>query len=335
MPRFISCLKVVIIIASLGASAGWAADRTAEENAATASPESAPIAEWIKQLNSDRFTERTEASKRLEAAGKTAFPALAEAATGENREVSLRAIEVLRKHFEQGNQATKDAAKQSLQKIADSQHESAAQRAKEVLNPPPPQTQVAPGIRVMPGLPGLQLVPQIRVQGQAAGGGVTRQIRVNNGVKEIEVSENGCKTKITDDPNQGIKIEVAETKDGKETKRIYAAKNVEDLKKNHPEGYQLYEKYDKQPGGLPLQFQIAGGLPQGGGMQAARPLAEKSPKPVAVMTLKQAQHLVENAVKQLERAQPSSSKPEDLEQIRKRLAEIAKQLEEERVKLEK
>ena len=165
---------------------------------------------------------------------------------------------------------------------------------------------------------------------------MTRQIRVNNGVKEIEVRENGCQTKITDDPNQGIKIEVAETKDGKETKRTYAAKNVEDLKKNHPEGYQLYEKYAKQqPGGFPLQFQIAGGLPLGGGMQAARPLAEKSPKPVAAMALKQAQYLVENAVKQLERVQPSSGKPEDLEQARKRLAEIAKQLEEERVKLEK
>jgi hypothetical protein len=335
MPRSISCRTAVMILACLGASTGWAADPSAGENAATASPESAPIAAWIKQLNSDRFTERTEASKRLEAAGMAAFPSLAEAATGENREVSLRAIEVLRKHFEQGGQATKDAAKQALQKIAGSQHESAAQRAKEVLNPPQPETPVAPGIRVAPGIPGFQILPQLQIQVQAAGGGMTRQIRVNNGVKEIEASEHGGKTKITEDPNQGIKIEVAETKDGKETKRTYAAKNAEDLKKNHPEGYRLYEKYTKQQGGFPMQVQIAGGVPLGGGMQAARPLAEKSPKPVAVMALKQAQHLVENAVKQLERAQPSSGKPEDLGQARKRLEEIAKQLEEERAKLEK
>ena len=335
MPRSISFRTVVVILACLGTSAGWSADPSAGENGATVSPESAQIAEWIKQLNSDRFTERTEASKRLEAAGTAAFPALTEAATGENREVSLRAIEVLRKHFEQGDQATKDAARQSLQKIVGSKHESAAQRAKEVLNPTPPETSVPPGIQVMPGIPGLQMVPQLQIQVQAVGGGMTRQIRVNNGVKEIEANENGCKTKITEDPNQGIKIEVAETKDGKATKRTYAAKNAEDLKKNHPEGYQLYEKYAKQQGGFPMQLQIAGGLPLGGGMQAARPLAEKSPKPVAVIALKQAQHLVESAVKQLERAQPSAGKPEDLGPARKRLEEIAKQLEEERAKLEK
>lgn len=335
MPRSMFVRMPIAILAFLAASMGLSADPSAVDNAAATSPESAQVAEWIKQLSSDRFTERTEASKRLLAAGRAAFPALAEAATGENREVSLRAIEVLRKQFEQGDQATKDAAQQTLQRIADSNHESAAQRAKEVLNPPPPETPVAPGLQVIPGIPGLQIMPQIQIQVQAAGGGQARQFRVNNGIKEIEATENGCKTKITEDPNQGIKIEVAETKDGKETKRTYAAKTAEDLKKNHPEGYQLYEKYAKQPGGFPLQLQIAGGLPLGGGAQAARPRAEKSPKPVAIMALRQAQQLVENAAKQLERRPPSTDKPEDFGPARKRLEEIAKQLEEERAKLEK
>jgi hypothetical protein len=334
MPRSILFLMLVVTLAGfIGVTVGSAESLAADEAAAV--PAAAQIAEWIQQLKSDRFTERSEASKRLEAAGKQAFPALAEAATGENREVSLRAVEVLRKQLEQGDGATKEAARTTLQKIADSNHETAAQRAKEVLNPPPPEAPAAPGIQIVPGVPGLQIMPQIQIQVQAAGGGVTRQMRIQNGSKEVEATENGRKTKITENPNEGIKIEVTETKDGRETKRTYAAKTADELKRNHPEGYELYEKYAKQQAGLPQQVQIVAGQALAAGIQNALPLADKLSKASAITTLKHARQLVESAAKQLERGQPAADKDQDVAPVRKRLEEIAKEIEAERAKLEK
>ena len=65
--------------------------------------------------------------------GKAACPALAEAALGPSREVTLRAIDILRKQLKSGDMATKEAAKEALQEIVDSDHESAARRAKDAL----------------------------------------------------------------------------------------------------------------------------------------------------------------------------------------------------------
>ena len=70
-----------------------------------------------------------------------------------------------------------------------------------------------------------------------------------NGVKEISASEDGKTVKIKDDPAQGIKIELTEKQNGKEVTKKYDAKNVEELKKKQPAGYELYKKYgDEQPG---------------------------------------------------------------------------------------
>ena len=62
-----------------------------------------------------------------------------------------------------------------------------------------------------------------------------------NGVKKIVANENGRKIQINDDPNQGIVVTV--TENGKAKK--YEAKNADELKKKHPDGYKIYEKYSK------------------------------------------------------------------------------------------
>src|SRR2546426_468022 len=86
-----------------------------------------------------------------------------------------------------------------------------------------------------------QTAGQIQIQVQAGGvagpGGFKRMHMKNvNGVKEIEVDDNGKKVKIVDDPNNGIKVEVTEkNKEGKEETKKYEAKNADELKKNHPE----------------------------------------------------------------------------------------------------
>lgn len=224
-------------------------DGATDEPAAASAPASGGAAEsgdlpaLIKQLDADEFSSRRDASAKLQQLGKAAIPALQQAALGDSREVTTRSLEILEKHFSGGDEEAKAAAKAALQQIADSKH-MAARRAKDILNPPPPQPeQVARAIRLAPG------AIQIQVQA-AAGNGVVRRMKIANGVKEIEVDENGQKVKILEDPQKGIEVESTEKVDGKEVTKKYAAKNIEELKKNHPDGYKLYEKHNQNQAGV-------------------------------------------------------------------------------------
>lgn len=287
------------------------------------SPTQAPadkdtIAKWIRQLDSNRFAERNEASSKLEAAGKAAMPAMSEAALGNSREVTLRVIDILKKHFNEGDEATKDAAKEALEKLAASDNQSTARRAKDVLNPKPPaQAGVLPGIQIGRA--------QIQIQMNAIAGGQGKKVKTKivNGVKEIEVEEKDVQVKITEDPAGGIKMEVTEKKDGKETTKKYAAKSAGELKKNHPDAHKIYEKYNKGAGKI-VQIQAIPGQP----IQIAPQAVPINQRAIAraghAAQLKVAQTLIETTAKELkgENAGDAANK------AAKRLEEIAKQLEE-------
>jgi len=209
----------------------------------------------VKQLNAEKFSDRNAASDELRERGQAAFPALIEAAKSEVREVSTRAIEILKHHFKNGDAEAKDAAKVALEGLVAADHGATSRRAKQALKPDEEQNQVNPGI---PGR--IQIVPGARVQIQMQAGNNRRvQVRVANGAKDIEAEEDGRKVKIHEDRG-GIKIEITEKKDGKETTKKYEAKNAAELKKQHPDAHQIYEKYSK--GGIQIrgaalpQFQI-------------------------------------------------------------------------------
>ena len=322
-----------VAISLLVVSAGLAADNDTAAPVPRAS-DNADIARWIKQLDSGQFSDRTKASQDLEAAGKRAIPALGEAALGDSREASLRAIDILRKLFQESDAATKEAARQALKKVADSDRPSAARRAKEVLEPKPKAPQPAPN--AMPIFGG-----QIQIQVHAGGNGKTKKVRVQNGKKEIEVSENNRKIKITEDPAQGIEIEVTETKDGKDTTKKYSAKTEAELKKNHPEAHKLYEEHSKQQPGIQIQgLQLNAGpaipLPaipvpaqaMPGMAQPARPQRQ-----IAAAQLRAARSMVESATKLLERAKQGADDADALDKSSKNLEDIAKKLAEEEARL--
>ncbi len=148
-----SSLGAIWLAVALAMPDCFAADRTPTESGpAPKAAAAGQIADWIQQLNSPRFTERTEATRHLEEAGKSAFPALAEAVLGDNREATLRAIEILRKHSQEGDEATKSAAKEALQKIADSDHASAGAepRPPSPLHRHPPQFPTSGSARSSP-----------------------------------------------------------------------------------------------------------------------------------------------------------------------------------------
>jgi hypothetical protein len=301
-------------------------DRT-DSGALRESKSSEEIATWIQQLDSNRFSERNDASRKLEAAGASALPALADAALGDSREVTLRSLDILRKHFQQGDDAIKTAAKAALEKIAASDHASASRRAKDILDPPKPA----------PVVPGIQIAPQrIQIQINAVAGGQARRVQINNGVKQTEVTDGDRKVKIVENPNGAIQIEVTEQKDGKETTRKYDAKNLDDLKKNHPDGHKIYDQYGKQ--NAPA-IQIRGLQIQGGAAPGGRPLPaqgairNQAPRRMAGLQLKHARRMIESSRRQLQQLKTPGEADQELDKTLDRLEKIGQQIEEEEKRL--
>ncbi len=247
----------------------WTA-RGADEPAKTATagkaaeggkaPSTEQIAKLVEQLDADRYADRQAASEKLATIGKPAIAALSKAAVGESAEVTIRAIGLLGKFLESSDQETNRAAKAALETIAKSDRQAAARRAQELIKPPATETPAPGGNGIAMG----QIQFQVHAIGVGAGGS-RKSMKVVNGVKEIEVEEGGKKVKITDDPQQGIKIEVTSKENGKEVTKKYEAKDAKELEKKQPEGYKLYKEHavDQNVGGGGgiLQFQFnAGGI---------------------------------------------------------------------------
>jgi len=280
----------------------------------------------VKQLDSDKFSERQSASTKLEEAGADAIPTLEQAAQSTSLETSVRALEVQQKHFKGDNKELQAAAKKALEGVAASDNKNAATRATRALAPE--KVQPAPGNNgiAFPGIRG-----NIRIQ---MGNGRNIQIQQAGGVKHIQVNENGKKIKIKQDA-QGIEMQITETKNGKETTENFKAKNEADLKKQHPAAHKIFEKHANnqnriqiraiglQPGQFP---RLPGNaimpkiLPPG----AAAKMAKK---------LKEADEQIAKALKQFEELTQETKDDktrqtlEQLETARKNLQEVKKQLD--------
>jgi hypothetical protein len=169
---------------------------------------------------------------------------------------------------------------------------------------------------------------QIQIQVHAAANGKTRKVRLQNGQKEIEVTENKRKVKIKEDPNGGIEIEATETKDGKETTQKYAAKNQDELKKKHPAAHKLYEEHSKDGGGILIQGLQLQNVPPPIPLQALPLPAARPQRQIAVTQLRHARTMIESASKLLDRAKPGADDAETLTKSAKELEDMAKKLSE-------
>ncbi len=65
-------------------------------------------------------------------------------------------------------------------------------------------------------------------------------VQHNNGSREVKIEEGNRKIKINDGSGQPIKIEVTTRVNGKDSTEKYEAKDVDELKKKHPEAYRIY-----------------------------------------------------------------------------------------------
>ncbi|MFN9718930.1 MAG: hypothetical protein ACK58L_09575 [Planctomycetota bacterium] len=209
------------------------------------------IDELVAELDHERLTKRQQAQKKLLGMGKAAIPALAKAALSGRRETIEKSIDVLAKLAQSKDEDTKDAARVTLQMLSESEQPSTADRAKLALN-----SKELDGIKPFEGWdnPGNEF---------AGGGQRNRSVSVSsvNGVRSIHVKEGGRETSIQE--LAGGKLFVSIT--GGEEPLELTVKNLDDLRKKHPEAAALYEQYADAR--VPAGFNFQGmpfGKPNGG-----------------------------------------------------------------------
>lgn len=259
--RFSSLLVGLLLVASLA---------VADEAAKPAiSPE---LQKLIQQLDADDFTDRVSASERLAKLGKDALSGLEEGVKSDSPEVATRSFDLLQQLFEKGDEATKAAARSSLDKLAQGGDRVASQ-AMKMLEPKPPAVdpnQFPGGVRVLAGggirIVGPRIARAVPIAPAAEAGVVRRGMSIStsvgpDGVKMINVDADGQKFKVVIDPKKGIEGEYTETKDGKETTQKFAAKDADELKTKHPDAFKLYERYAKGGGAVRADIAIAGFAP--------------------------------------------------------------------------
>lgn len=96
-------------------------------------PTSATIRRWIKELDSDQFRIREEATRNLRRAGPAVFQPLAEAAAGSSMEVTLRAMSILKEGFRAKDTRSAKAARVVVTALLDSTNQAAAAHARAIL----------------------------------------------------------------------------------------------------------------------------------------------------------------------------------------------------------
>ena len=99
---------------------------------------------WGRELDSDDFRVREEASRRLSNAGPQAIPILNRIASGDSLEAATRALDVLKRQFQSENEATRLAAHEALKKLAKSSNNTIARKALAAIAPPIPPDNTHP-----------------------------------------------------------------------------------------------------------------------------------------------------------------------------------------------
>lgn len=300
--------------------------------------DAAEIDRWAAEMDSSSFSERHAAAQKLGEAGKTAFPALERIAQSESREASTRAIEILKRHLDDADETTRNAAKASLERLASCDNAPTARRATQALTPPEPEQQaIQPQFGQM--VPAIRVV-QARVQVQAQNGVNRISIKENNGVRETEVEEKDRKIKITDDPNNGIKMEVTQKEGDKESKKEYSAKDAAELKEKHPEAHKIYEQFGNRKGNAIMgnrgNIQIQGGniQIQQGGLIPALPGAPAPGRPAVPVNKDIAKLQIDNISRMIDQVKKTAQDLQNrglpaggLDQMIQRLEQTKAQLE--------
>ncbi|MCO8123050.1 hypothetical protein NHH03_14985 [Stieleria sp. TO1_6] len=190
------------------------------------------MSDLLEQMQSDRFAQRSEASRRLRQLGTKAHQMLAEIVQSGDSESATRALDLLQQAAQDSNLEIASSARRALVAIAKAGGLQ-ARRARNALQPPDPMPlQPLPAIQapVAPGPP-QAFAPMQRTN-------LRISIRTSNGVRDVEVVQNDRKFRFRD-AGAGIETE-RPGKQGGIKKQTY--KDIDELRREDPEAYQVYQK---------------------------------------------------------------------------------------------
>ncbi len=282
---------------------------------AAETPTADNIAKLLRELDDDSYQVRERATAELIKLGRPAVEAVAAAAEGQSLEVSRRCMQALTMWRESDNAELKAAANEALKGLIKSKNEHVASKARELIEPAKqPEAPAANPFNF-----NIQ-VRQVQLAGQR---GV--RIQNNNGLKTIDVNENGKQTHIEENPQGGIKVKVTEKVDGKEKSTTHEVKNAEELKKKLPDVFKLYQKYGQQRAAPRIALQIAAqALPMRRLVPAAKPDGVKK----AVQQIEAAQKQLKQSIEAMQKLAHSKAPAEDVKQMTEQIEAAIKQLEE-------
>jgi hypothetical protein len=235
---------------------------TTPEKASAVQPSAEQVDQWTKDLVDAKFAIRQTASQKLMESGSAGMESVAKAADSQNLELASRCLAILNEGLTLGDASAKKSAREALVLLTKSQNKSVAQRAQQAL-----ETPIAPQFGAFP--------PGIR-RGRGAVPGVNNraaiQVQVNNGVREIKVTENDKEIVLKDNNGKDIRVAITETVNGIKKVTTAEGKDPDDLKKNSPEAHAYYEKYNNGNGNV-FRVQIGmNAIPGNVGVQERPPV---------------------------------------------------------------
>ncbi len=212
------------------------------------------IEQLVEKLDSDRFAERTEAARKLLAAGASVVEPLAKAAESGSFEARFRALKILADIYRSENGPTHEAGKRVLEQLRQSKNRSTAQRAAAILEEPTYELPAGNwlGEGAVRGIRGRLVIgggQGVQVAGGVFRVGVGSQVTVTeieDGTRLVDVIQgSGRGILILDGEKRGaIEIHVREPqKDGKAKFQRYVVKDAEELARKHPDIDKLYQKF--------------------------------------------------------------------------------------------
>lgn len=209
------------------------------------------ISKLIDQLGDTSFDTRRQAREKLLALGKAAVPALTATALDKTKKTGYSAVRILSRMMTERRGADSEAAKAALRKIATGD-DVIARQAREAVEEAAQRQPFGGGgggggVRGIQGFPGGNM-PQFQIG--RGGGNFSSRTTVINGVQSTTIQDGERVVKIERDPNGPISVVLTEP--GKKP-QTWKAKSLDDLKKKHPEGFKVFEKYKNsvQIGRLP------------------------------------------------------------------------------------
>ena len=212
------------------------------------------IAELVDQLERAGFAERQAATQQLEEFGATAIPQLEATAAVGSREAAGRAFDVLKQHYQNGNDELKQAAAEVLRRLVETGASSTAQRARDVLNPPQPVS-IVPQAFPPPGV----FPPRNNFGGGWAPNALpVRQVSFSNinGRKILDIDDRERRIVMETNPRGGIQVQVTDKQNRRNGTRTIDATDLNDLKRKDVELGRLYEQHhgavQGQVGALPF-----------------------------------------------------------------------------------